>query len=115
MRKKPLSDQVLVVTGASSGPGRAIARRAGARGAKVVVTARNAAALDNCVREIERLGGQALAVPADHSVQDEVAQVVEQALDRFGRIDTYAANAIVTVYAEVEQLEPEELRRVMDD
>jgi len=115
MRKKPLSDQVLVVTGASSGLGRAIARRAGARGAKVVVTARNAEALDNCVREIERLGGQALAVPADHAVQDEVAQVVEQALDRFGRIDTYVANAIVTVYAEVEQLEPEELRRVMDD
>ncbi len=48
-------------------------------------------------------------------MQDEVAQVVEQALDRFGRIDTYVANAIVTVYAEVEQLEPEELRRVMDD
>ena len=64
MRKKPLSDQVLVVTGASSGLGRAIARGAGARGAKVVVTARNAEALDNCVREIERLGGQALAVPA---------------------------------------------------
>jgi NAD(P)-dependent dehydrogenase (short-subunit alcohol dehydrogenase family) len=114
MRKKPLSDQVLVVTGASSGLGRAIARGAGARGAKVVVTARNAEALDNCVREIERLGGQALAVPADHAVQDEVAQVVEQALERFGRIDTYVANAIVTVYAEVEQLEPEELRRVMD-
>src|SRR5206468_7336328 len=49
--KKPLSEQVIVVTGASSGLGRAIARGAGARGAKVVVTARNAEALDNAVRE----------------------------------------------------------------
>src|SRR2546430_7739308 len=113
-RKKPLSDQVVVVTGASSGLGRAIARGAGARGAKVVVTGRNAEALDNCAREVEAAGGEGLAVPADPAVQDEVAQVVEQALDRFGRIDTYVANAMVTVYAEVEQLEPEELRRVLD-
>src|ERR687885_1225992 len=114
MRKKPLAEQVVVVTGASSGLGRAIARGAGARGAKVVVTARNTEALDNCVREIESGGSEALAVPADQTSQDEVAQVVEQAVDRFGRIDTYVANAIVTVYAEAERLEPDELRRVLD-
>ena len=114
MRKKPLPEQVVVITGASSGLGRAIARLAGERGAKVVVTARNAEALDNAVAEIEASGSEALAVPADHAVQDEVAKVVEQAIDRFGRIDTYCANAIVTVYAEAERLEPEELRRVLD-
>ena len=103
-----------MVTGASSGLGRAVARAAGARGARVVVTARNAEALDACVREIERAGGEALAVPADCTVQDEVDQVVEQAVDRFGRIDTYVANAIVTVYAETYRYEPDELRRVMD-
>jgi NAD(P)-dependent dehydrogenase (short-subunit alcohol dehydrogenase family) len=54
--KKPISRQVVLVTGASSGLGRAIARRAGERGAKVVVTARNAEALDNCVGEIEQAG-----------------------------------------------------------
>jgi NAD(P)-dependent dehydrogenase (short-subunit alcohol dehydrogenase family) len=113
-RKKPLAEQVVVVTGASSGLGRAIARGLGAHGAKVVVTARNAEALDAAVREIETLGSEALAVPADHAVQDEVAQVVEQAVDRFGRIDTYVANAIVTVMSEVEQLQPDELRRVLD-
>ena len=48
------------------------------------------------------------------ALQDEVAQVVEQAVDRFGRIDTYVANAIVTVYAETYRYEPEELRRVLD-
>jgi NAD(P)-dependent dehydrogenase (short-subunit alcohol dehydrogenase family) len=112
--KKPLSEQVVVVTGASSGLGRAVARLAGERGAKVVVTARNAEALDNCVAEIEASGSEALAVPADHAVQDQVQQVVEQAVDRFGRIDTYVSNAIVTVYAETYRYEPDELRRVFD-
>jgi NAD(P)-dependent dehydrogenase (short-subunit alcohol dehydrogenase family) len=114
MPKKPVSEQVVVVTGASSGLGRAIARAAGERGAKVVVTARNGEALDRCVAEIEAAGSEALGVPADCAVQDDVAQVVEQAVDRFGRIDTYVANAIVTVYAETYRYEPEELRRVMD-
>jgi len=53
-------------------------------------------------------------VPGDCAVQDEVGRVVEQAVDRFGRIDTYVANAIVTVYAETYRYAPEELRRVMD-
>jgi NAD(P)-dependent dehydrogenase (short-subunit alcohol dehydrogenase family) len=114
MGKKPLPEQVVVVTGASSGLGRAVAHLAGARGARVVVTARGADGLDACAREIERAGGAALYVPADCTVQDEVAQVVEQALDRFGRIDTYVANAMVTVYAEVDELQPDELRRVLD-
>jgi NAD(P)-dependent dehydrogenase (short-subunit alcohol dehydrogenase family) len=113
-RKKPLSEQVIVVTGASSGLGRAVARAAGARGAKVVVTARTTEALEACVREIEAAGSEALAVPGDCAVQDEVGQVVEQAIDRFGRIDTYVANAIVTVYAETYRYDADELRRIMD-
>src|SRR5436190_92779 len=113
-RKKPVAEQVIVVTGASSGLGRAVARLAGARGAKVVVTARTGEALEACVREIEAAGSEALAVPADCTVQDEVAQVVEQAVDRFGRVDTYVANAIVTVYAETYRYEADELRRIMD-
>src|SRR5204862_4508317 len=100
--------------GASGGLGRAIARAAGARRAKVVVTARTGEALDACASELERLGGEALAVPADCTVEDEVAQVVEQAVDRFGRIDTYIANAMVTVMSEAEELQAEELRRVID-
>jgi NAD(P)-dependent dehydrogenase (short-subunit alcohol dehydrogenase family) len=112
--KKPLSRQILVVTGASSGLGRAIARQAGERGAKVVVTARNEEALDNCVAEVERAGSEALAVPGDVSDQQQVERVVAEAVERFGRIDTYVANAIVTVYSEAERLEPEELRRVWE-
>jgi NAD(P)-dependent dehydrogenase (short-subunit alcohol dehydrogenase family) len=112
--KKRLSEQVVVVTGASSGLGRAVARGAAERGARVVVTARSAEALDNCVRELQAFGAQALAVPADHAVEDEVHQVVERAFERFGRIDTVVASAFVSVFGEFEQLEMDELRRVLD-
>jgi len=112
--KKPLSQQVVLLTGASSGLGRAVARGAAARGARVVVSARSEDALDNCVRELEAFGAEALAVPADHAVEDEVHQVVERALDRFGRIDTVVASAFVSVFGEFEQLRMDELRRVLD-
>jgi NAD(P)-dependent dehydrogenase (short-subunit alcohol dehydrogenase family) len=114
MRKKPLDQQVLVITGASSGVGRAIARAAGERGAKVVVNARGEDGLDAAVGEIERSGSEALAVPGDITDREFNHELVSKARERFGRIDTYVANAIVTVYAEVEQLQPDELRRVMD-
>src|SRR3954453_3479478 len=113
-RKKPVSEQVVVVTGASSGLGRAIARAAAERGAKVVVTGRNEEALSKAVSESDRAGSQGLSVPADCTQQDQVERVVAQAIERFGRIDTYVANAIVTVYAEAERLTPDELRRVID-
>src|SRR5690242_4027542 len=114
MKKKPLKDQVVVVTGASSGLGRAVAARAGARGAKVVVAARNEDGLAGAVREIEQAGSEALAVPTDVSDVEANHELVRRAVERFGRIDTFVANAIVTVYAEAHRLEPEELRRVID-
>jgi len=105
---------VIVVTGASSGVGRAIARAAGERGAKVVVAARGEDGLNAAVEEIERAGSEALAVPGDLAEKAQNEELVRRSLERFGRIDTFVANAIVTVYAEVEQLEPDELRRVLD-
>ena len=104
----------MVVTGGSSGVGRAIAVAAGRRGAKVVVAARGQDGLDAAVEEIQRAGSEALAVPGDLARKEQNDELVRAALERFGRIDTFVANAIVTVYAEVEQLEPEELRRVVD-
>jgi NAD(P)-dependent dehydrogenase (short-subunit alcohol dehydrogenase family) len=112
--KKPLGEQVVVVTGASSGLGRAVARAAGERGATVVVAARNEQGLNAAVDEIQRRGAEALAVRTDVADREQNEQLVRTALARFGRIDTFVANAIVTVYAEVEQLEPDELRRVID-
>ena len=104
----------MVVTGASSGVGRAVARAAGERGAKVVVGARGEDGLKAAVEEIERAGSEALAVAGDVAEREYNDELVRAALERFGRIDTFVANAIVTVYAEVEHLEPDELRRVLD-
>jgi NAD(P)-dependent dehydrogenase (short-subunit alcohol dehydrogenase family) len=114
MHKKPLREQVLVITGASSGFGRAIARAAGGRGAKVVLAARNGEALENGVCEIEAAGSEALAVPTDVTDRAQVELLVARAVSHYGGIDTFVANAMVTVYAEVEELDPEELRRVLD-
>jgi NAD(P)-dependent dehydrogenase (short-subunit alcohol dehydrogenase family) len=112
--KRPVSDQAIVVAGASSGIGRAVARAAGARGAKVVVSARNEEALANAVAEIEAGGGEGLAVPADATSEADAETLCARAVERFGRIDTFVATVMVTVYAEVERLEPDELRRVLD-
>src|ERR1700759_4446632 len=111
MKKKPLSEQVVVVTGGTAGLGRAIARGAAARGAKVVVVGRDTDGLDGTAAE---LGENGLAVQADVASLDDCHRVVEEALDRFGRIDTFCANAMVTVYQEARELRPEELRRVID-
>ena len=111
MGKKPLSEQVVVVTGGTAGLGRAIARAAAAKGAKVAVVARDKDGLDGAVAE---LGADGLAVQADVASLDDCHRIVEEVLDRYGRIDTFCANAMVTVYREARELDPEELRRVID-
>jgi NAD(P)-dependent dehydrogenase (short-subunit alcohol dehydrogenase family) len=110
MAKKPLGEQVVVVTGASAGLGRAIARVAAARGARVVVAARG----DGVDAAVAELGANAVGVQADVASLDDCQRIVEAALDAFGRIDTFCANAMVTVYHEARELRPEELRRVVD-
>ncbi|HSO02225.1 MAG TPA: SDR family oxidoreductase [Gaiellaceae bacterium] len=112
--KRPLADQVVVISGASSGIGRATARAAAERGAKVVVSARNGEALDAAVREIEERGGEGLAVTGDATSLVDAESLCARAAERFGRIDTFVATVRVTVDAEVEQLDPDELRRVLD-
>ena len=112
--KRPVEEQVIVVSGASSGIGRAVARAAGARGAKVVISARNAEALAHGVGEIEAAGGEGLAVPGEATSEGDAESLCARAVERFGRIDTFVATVMVTVYAEVEQLEADELQRVMD-
>jgi NAD(P)-dependent dehydrogenase (short-subunit alcohol dehydrogenase family) len=113
-RKKRLSEQVVVIGGGSYGLGRAIARAAADRGARVVVGARTREALDATLREVEAAGAQGLAVEADVSDRGQVEALVAAAVERFGRIDTYIANGMVTVYAEAHRLDEAELRRVFD-
>jgi NAD(P)-dependent dehydrogenase (short-subunit alcohol dehydrogenase family) len=114
MRKKPLSEQVVVITGASSGLGRAAARLAGRRRARVVCAGRNPEALESAVAEVEDAGGQALAVELDVASEDECHQLVERAVDAFGGIDSFVRSHMVSVYGEAHELRADELRRVLE-
>jgi NAD(P)-dependent dehydrogenase (short-subunit alcohol dehydrogenase family) len=110
-RKKRLSEQVVVVVG-SYGLARAIARAVAQRGAKVVVSARGQDAVDGTVRDVEAVGSQAHAVVGDLADPEVPQRIVDEAIERFGRIDTVVASNLVTLYSEVDRLEPEELDRV---
>src|SRR2546423_3435591 len=113
-RKKPVSDQVIVIAGGSYGLGRAIAREAARRGAQVVVGARAPEALAGSLADVEAEGGEGIALETDVGKRAQVERLVAAAVERFGRIDTYVANAMVTVYSEAHLLQEEELRRVFD-
>jgi NAD(P)-dependent dehydrogenase (short-subunit alcohol dehydrogenase family) len=80
----------------------------------VAVGARTPEALDGARADIEAAGGEALVVEIDVADRAQVERFVAAAADRFGRIDTYLANGMVTVYAETHRLADDELRRVFD-
>jgi NAD(P)-dependent dehydrogenase (short-subunit alcohol dehydrogenase family) len=111
---RPLSEQVIVIAGASSGIGRETAIRSGKEGASVVTAARNREALEEVAAEIERLGGKALAVPTDVSDWAQLEGLARAAHERFGRIDTWINNAAVSEYATLEAMSPEEIQRIID-
>ncbi len=111
---KPVSDQVAVITGASSGIGRVCAREFGARGARVGLIARNEEALQAAAREIEAAGGEALVVPLDLASGDAVEAAAAQVEQRWGRIDTWVNNAMVSVFSPALQMTMEEFRRVTE-
>ena len=91
-----MPDRAAIVTGASRGIGRAIALRLARDGACVVLAARDAAALDGAVHEIQAAGGQAASIPLDLRLPDSPARLVEFALESFGRIDIVVNNAGAT-------------------
>jgi short-subunit dehydrogenase len=108
-----LSEQVVVITGASNGIGRETALQMAMRGASLVPAARNEEALTELASEVERLGGQAEPVVTDVADSQQVERLAQRALDRFGRIDTWINNAAVSIYATVEQLQPDEMERLV--
>jgi NAD(P)-dependent dehydrogenase (short-subunit alcohol dehydrogenase family) len=114
MRLKPVNQQVVVVMGASSGIGRATALCFAAKGAQVVVAARNTKGIEALVAEIRRKGGTAVAVTADVSDAEQVKHVAHQAIAEYGRIDTWAHVSGVVVWAPFEDTRSKELRRVLD-
>jgi short-subunit dehydrogenase len=111
---RPLEDQVVVITGASSGIGLVTARMAAARGARLVLTARNAAALDALAAEIGAAGGTAIAVPADVGVPADVERVARTAARELGGFDTWVNNAGVSIFGRIEEVSLEDMRRMFD-
>lgn len=110
----PMAGQIVVVTGASSGVGRATARAFGARGATVALVSRNRDGLVAAQEEIRRAGGDALVLVTDVADADAVEQAAAAVEDRYGRIDVWCNVAMATVFAPVLDTTPEEYRRVTE-
>lgn len=114
MAHPALNEQTVVVTGASSGIGRETARRLGSAGARVVLAARNEEALNAAAREVADAGGECHPVITDVSEWEHVDRLSREAVDRFGSIDTWINNAGISLYADLANTSPEEMKRIID-
>ena len=117
MRLKPLHHQVMVITGASSGIGLVTAKMAARRGARVVLTARNQDALRELHRQIEGHqsdGGSAAFVAGDVGDEPALLRVADEAIRRFGRIDTWENCAGVSIYGRLIDVSLEDQRRLFE-
>ncbi len=110
-----LADQVAIVTGSSSGIGKAMALAMACRGAAVcVVGRRNRAGAEDTVARIASAGGRAALAPGDVSVQADCRRIVEQAIEAFGRVDILVNNAGITRAWPLEALDEARWDRVLD-
>ena len=110
----PEAPQTVVITGASSGVGRAVARAYGRRHARVGLVARNTDALTACEAEIRASGGEALVCPTDVADADAVERAASLVEERLGPITTWVNVAMATVFAPVKDMTAEEYRRVTE-
>ena len=106
--------EVVVITGASAGVGRATAQAFGRRGAHVALLARGREGLEGARRDVEALGGRALVLPTDVADAAQVEAAATSAEEAFGPIDVWVNNAMASVFSPVKQMEPEEYRRVTE-
>jgi NAD(P)-dependent dehydrogenase (short-subunit alcohol dehydrogenase family) len=114
MMAKTAQPEVVVVTGASGGVGRAVAHAFAKRGARVGLLARGERGLDEARREVESLGGEALRVPTDVAEPDRVEQAAQAVEDRFGAIDVWVNDAMATVFSPFLDTTDEEFKRATE-
>ena len=108
------ANQVVMVTGASAGLGRAIAHAFAERGAHIGLIARNPESLNAAREEIEQLGGKGLVLPLDVSDARSIDRAASQLEETFGPIDVWVNNAMASVFSPVRKMQPEEYKRVTE-
>ena len=111
---KPLDQQVIVITGPSSGIGLATAITAAGKGARLVLASRSENVLQELVHQLQLAGGQAIEVVADVGRRVDMDRVADAAIERFGRIDTWINNAGNSIYGRLDEVSEQDHRRLFD-
>ncbi|HEU4880420.1 MAG TPA: SDR family oxidoreductase [Gemmatimonadaceae bacterium] len=114
VRQKQVKDQVIVITGASSGIGLATAKEAAARGARVVLNSRDPVDLSRAVQEIREDGGDCVMHVGDVADRSAMEGLADTAIAAYRRIDTWINNAGVSIYGEISEVKIEDARRLFD-
>lgn len=109
-----MKDNVILITGASSGIGRALAFAFGREGAKIVICARKAEALEQTSQELKAANIQVLALTADVSVEADVKQLIEQTVAHFGKLNILINNAGISMRSMLIDTEPSVIQKLMD-
>lgn len=113
-KKKKINEQVIVITGASSGIGLATSKLAARKGARVVLASRNEEDLLEITKEIKNEGGSAIYVTADVSKKEDVQIIAEHAIEKFGGFDTWVNNAAVGLFGNLMDIPIEDERRLFE-
>ncbi|HEY3519736.1 MAG TPA: SDR family oxidoreductase [Rhodanobacteraceae bacterium] len=113
-KSRQFNDKVVVITGASAGVGRATALAFARHGAKLGLIARGEEGLESTRREIELAGGEAIACSADVADASALDEAADRIVRELGPIDIWVNNAMATVFAPVDEITPDEFRRVTE-
>lgn len=109
-----MKDKVVVITGGSSGIGKALAEEFGRKGSKIVITGRNASELDKTVAELQGKGISIIGAQADVSREEDNRNMAEAAIAKYGTIDVLINNAGISMRALFEDVDMEVVKKVMD-
>jgi short-subunit dehydrogenase len=109
-----MKDKIVIITGASSGIGKALAYEFGRKGSHVVLAARNIQGLQQIAEDLKALGIQALAVKTDVTIESDCRNLIEKTIEKFGKIDILINNAAISMRALFIDLQLDVMRRLMD-